>query len=135
MPDGDVIRSCHQAWKSRSGLCHDRISALGWSRRYLCAEDLSIRLMSSRLLRSIVGHSRYLVIVHRTTYHLLNLMFSRLSQLARHFSKPLPNYAHRSAAALSSQIRMTSPSQPSAARQIHTAGCIIIGDEVLGGKV
>lgn len=30
---------------------------------------------------------------------------------------------------------MTSPSQAgSTAKQIHTAGCIIIGDEVLGGK-
>lgn len=59
------------------------------------------------------------------------LMFSRLSQLARHLSKPLPNYAHRSAAALSASTSMTSPSQP---KQIHTAGCIIIGDEVLGGS-
>jgi len=61
-------------------------------------------------------------------------MFSRLSQLARHLSKPLPNYAHRSSAALSSNLRMTSPQQATSMQQIHTAGCIIIGDEVLGGK-
>jgi hypothetical protein len=70
-------------------------------------------------------------------------MFSRVSQLARHFSRPLPNYAHRSAAALasSSSSRMTSSSSnldtisPPAKGLIQTAGCIIIGDEVLGGKV
>lgn len=63
------------------------------------------------------------------------LMFSRLSQLARHFSRPLPNYAHRSAAAVSASTKMTSPLQSSStAKQIHTAGCIIIGDEVLGGS-
>lgn len=62
-------------------------------------------------------------------------MFSRLSQLARHFSRPLPNYTHRSSAALTSISNMTSPHQNSSnARQIRTAGCIIIGDEVLGGK-
>ena len=74
-------------------------------------------------------------------------MFARLSQLTRHLSRPLPNYAHTSAAAFSTPLRsqssiMTSSSQPGAVsaeekskRMIHTAGCIIIGDEVLGGKV
>jgi len=64
-------------------------------------------------------------------------MFSRLSQVARHFSRPLPNYAHTSAAALSVS-RMTSPSVTANernSRTIHTAACLIIGDEVLGGKV
>ncbi|EXJ84117.1 hypothetical protein A1O3_04784 [Capronia epimyces CBS 606.96] len=70
-------------------------------------------------------------------------MFSRLSQLARHLSRPLPNFAHRSAAAYSSapssSSNMTSPSdiEATSAPQkglIQTAGCIIIGDEVLGGK-
>ncbi|KAH7411419.1 MoaB/Mog domain-containing protein [Cadophora sp. MPI-SDFR-AT-0126] len=69
-------------------------------------------------------------------------MFSRLSQLARHFSRPLPNYAHTSAAALSSKTSriMTSSSAAAAtadernSRMIHTAACLIIGDEVLGGK-
>jgi hypothetical protein len=65
-------------------------------------------------------------------------MFSRLSQLARHLSKPLPNYAHTSAAAASvSTLRkmanVTADERNS--RMIHTAACLIIGDEVLGGKV
>jgi len=63
-------------------------------------------------------------------------MFSRLSQVARHLSRPLPNYAHTSAAAFSG--RMTSPSAAADernSRTIHTAACLIIGDEVLGGKV
>jgi hypothetical protein len=67
-------------------------------------------------------------------------MFSRLSQLARHFSHPLPNFAHRPAAAFpfTSFAKMTSSSTAQSIPQkspIHTAGCIIIGDEVLGGKV
>jgi hypothetical protein len=57
-------------------------------------------------------------------------MFARLSQLARHLSRPLPNYAHRSAAASSGV--MTSDTGKN---MIHTAACLIIGDEVLGGKV
>jgi hypothetical protein len=56
-------------------------------------------------------------------------MFARFSQLARHFSRPLPNYAHQSAAAFGSGI-MTSET-----KMLHTAACLIIGDEVLGGKV
>jgi hypothetical protein len=60
-------------------------------------------------------------------------MFGRLNQLARHLSRPLPHYAHRSAAAIAST--MTSPSTELGQRMIHTAGCLIIGDEVLGGKV
>ncbi|KAE9371626.1 Molybdopterin binding protein [Stipitochalara longipes BDJ] len=65
-------------------------------------------------------------------------MFSRLSQLARHLSRPLPNYAHTSAAAASSVTRgvMTSLSTADErnSKTIHTAACLIIGDEVLGGK-
>lgn len=66
-------------------------------------------------------------------------MFSRLSQLTRHLSRPLPNYAHTSAA-VTNRI-MTSLTGASAiaeernTRTIHTAACLIIGDEVLGGKV
>jgi len=59
--------------------------------------------------------------------------------LARHLSRPLPNYAHTSAAAASSVGRgvMTSSSTADErnSRTIHTAACLIIGDEVLGGKV
>lgn len=66
-------------------------------------------------------------------------MFSRVSQIARHLSRPLPSYLHTSAAA----PLLTTSSRPTLATmsalqnskaQIHTAGCIIIGDEVLGGK-
>ena len=60
-------------------------------------------------------------------------MFGRFSQLARHLSYPLPNYAHRSAASISGT--MTSQSTDLGKRMIRTAGCLIIGDEVLGGKV
>merc|ERR1712098_700199 len=77
--------------------------------------------------------------LNQTKHLYLQPMFSRLS---RHFSRPLPNYAHNSAAALSSKTSriMTSSSAAAAtadernSRMIHTAGCIIIGDEVLGGK-
>lgn len=78
-------------------------------------------------------------------------MFGRVNQLVRHLSRPLPNYAHRSAAASPSQhnpswrfpTMTSSPAQPpstakalkNSERTIHTAACLIIGDEVLGGKV
>jgi hypothetical protein len=64
-------------------------------------------------------------------------MFSRLSQVARHLSRPAPHFAHSSAAfrpVVSSSVMAAS----GAGQQkglIHTAGCLIIGDEVLGGKV
>ena len=70
-------------------------------------------------------------------------MFARINQLARHLSHPLPNYAHTSAALspvraiagiMTSNGAIPSPSEKSK-RMIHTAGCLIIGDEVLGGKV
>jgi len=65
-------------------------------------------------------------------------MFARLSQLSRHLSRPLPNYAHTSAASSRTAIEsgiMTSSADERNKRMIHSAGCIIIGDEVLGGKV
>lgn len=67
-------------------------------------------------------------------------MFSRLSQLTRHLSRPLPNYAHSSAASSAKNFKggiMTSiiSADERATRTIHTAACLIIGDEVLGGKV
>lgn len=70
-------------------------------------------------------------------------MFGRLNQLARHLSRPLPNYAHHAAAA-APKTGFVSPIQTSSAMaaanaqgksMIHTAACLIIGDEVLGGKV
>lgn len=65
-------------------------------------------------------------------------MFARLSQLGRHLSRPLPNYAHNSAASLRAPVAstiMTSSAEDRTNRMIHTAACLIIGDEVLGGKV
>lgn len=66
-------------------------------------------------------------------------MFARLSQVSRHLSRSLPNYAHSSAAApsafLKSSIMTSVTAEERSKRMIHTAGCIIIGDEVLGGKV
>lgn len=66
-------------------------------------------------------------------------MVYRLSQLARHLSRPSQTALSRPAVALSFS-KMTSsltngPAGPYGNRSIHTAGCIIIGDEVLGGKV
>ncbi|KAI5363088.1 Putative MoaB/Mog domain-containing protein [Septoria linicola] len=62
-------------------------------------------------------------------------MFSRVSQLTRHLSRPLPNYLHNSAASTTTSF-LTSRAMAAerSKRQIHTAACLIIGDEVLGGK-
>ncbi|KAL9010719.1 MAG: hypothetical protein Q9173_004377 [Seirophora scorigena] len=68
-------------------------------------------------------------------------MFARIGQVARHLSRPFPNYAHPSAASATRSSIAGNVMSLSAAtaenrshRMIHTAGCIIIGDEVLGGK-
>ncbi|KAK8231477.1 MoaB/Mog domain-containing protein [Phyllosticta capitalensis] len=73
-------------------------------------------------------------------------MFARLNQLARHLSRPLPNFAHRSAAASPSarlspsgilsgiQTSSVMATNAQGKSMIHTAACLIIGDEVLGGK-
>ncbi|KAI0478464.1 MoaB/Mog domain-containing protein [Xylariaceae sp. FL0804] len=71
-------------------------------------------------------------------------MFSRLSQVARHLSRPRPHLGHLSAAAAAAsssggpgsvrpRLAMASADERNA-RTIHTAACLIIGDEVLGGK-
>lgn len=68
-------------------------------------------------------------------------MFARLNQLARHFSRSLPNYLHTSAAAAAATAATSPPSLRAAMaherniKPIHTAACLVIGDEVLGGKV
>ena len=64
-------------------------------------------------------------------------MYSRLSHLARHFSRPLPGYAHYSASTPASinRVMTSSSADDRNSRTIHTAACLIIGDEVLGGKV
>ncbi|KAL9096276.1 MAG: hypothetical protein Q9163_006446 [Psora crenata] len=69
-------------------------------------------------------------------------MFSRLGQLSRHLSRPGSSYhAHPSETGLTAASSpLTRPGMTMASaeekskRMIHTAGCIIIGDEVLGGK-
>lgn len=62
-------------------------------------------------------------------------MFSRISHVARHLSRPLPNYAHTSAAAAAAKVGMATTADERNARTVRTAACLIIGDEVLGGKV
>jgi hypothetical protein len=64
-------------------------------------------------------------------------MFSRINQVARHLSRPLPNYLHRSAAAATTRLTSNPAIMADAnnKRTINTAACLIIGDEVLGGKV
>ncbi|KKZ62725.1 hypothetical protein EMCG_02936 [[Emmonsia] crescens] len=68
-------------------------------------------------------------------------MFPRVNQLVRHLSRPRPNYLHISAAKTTPSLRpafpMTSSTETALAnskKTIHTAACLIIGDEVLGGK-
>ncbi|GFF52945.1 molybdopterin binding domain protein [Aspergillus udagawae] len=70
-------------------------------------------------------------------------MLNRLNQLSRHISRPLPRTkfvspitSRASFSPLSSKPSsiMTSSVVPSPSKTIHTAACLIIGDEVLGGK-
>jgi molybdenum cofactor synthesis domain-containing protein len=67
-------------------------------------------------------------------------MFSRLNQLARHISRPLPAYLHTSSftpprpSIMSSLSSTSAAAQARSTRTINTAACLIIGDEVLGGK-
>lgn len=65
-------------------------------------------------------------------------MLSRFNHLTRHLSRQLPNYAYTPAFSLQGAFRggrMASSIEEESKSLIHTAGCIIIGDEVLGGKV
>ena len=62
-------------------------------------------------------------------------MFSRVNQLARHFSRPLPNYLHNSAARPGFPIISRMMAANGGQKTINTAACLIIGDEVLNGKV
>ena len=69
-------------------------------------------------------------------------MFGRVNQLIRHLSRPLQNYGPTSVAVGSSPVpwkRYLVTSSMNALenskRIIRTAACLIIGDEVLGGKV
>ena len=65
-------------------------------------------------------------------------MLARLSQLSQHLTRTRPQYARSTARAAQSAVRssiMTSSAEDRTHRMIHTAACLIIGDEVLGGKV
>lgn len=84
----------------------------------------------------------FIYLTAHITHIYTNLMFARLSQLSRQLTRPLPSYAHTSATRFAPAMTSTTslavraavhPSER-AKRTIHTAGCIIIGDEVLGGK-
>ncbi|KAH9874328.1 hypothetical protein IAQ61_003517 [Plenodomus lingam] len=63
-------------------------------------------------------------------------MFARLHQVVRHLSRPAPGHTHTSAAARFRPGSFTSLSMAASQQKslIHTAACLIIGDEVLGGK-
>ncbi|KAI0815870.1 molybdopterin binding domain-containing protein [Xylaria sp. FL0064] len=69
-------------------------------------------------------------------------MTPRLSQLARHFTRPRPNIGYIPTTTTSrssvnytaSRIMASALADGSNSRTIHTAACLIIGDEVLGGK-
>ncbi|KAI1276198.1 molybdopterin binding domain-containing protein [Xylaria sp. FL0933] len=69
-------------------------------------------------------------------------MTPRLSQLAHHFARPRPNIGYIPTTTTSrssvnytaSRIMASALADGSNSRTIHTAACLIIGDEVLGGK-
>ncbi|KAI1197964.1 molybdopterin binding domain-containing protein [Nemania serpens] len=58
-------------------------------------------------------------------------MSSRLSQLARHFSRPRPRLSCVPSRIMASAATVAGGRD---SRTLHTAACLIIGDEVLGGK-
>lgn len=60
-------------------------------------------------------------------------MFSRVAQIARHLSKPATQFATTGSRFTVGNMATTSAEQ-NLARTISTAACLIIGDEVLGGK-
>lgn len=72
-----------------------------------------------------------------------SFMFARLSQLTRHLTRPSLAFTPavtNPAPSLSplhhrTPSTMTSSAVSNASKTIHTAACLIIGDEVLGGKV
>jgi hypothetical protein len=61
-------------------------------------------------------------------------MFGRFNQLARHLTRPLPNLA-QTPAGLAASMTSSAKFFENKTKTIHTAACLIIGDEVLGGKV
>ena len=104
----------------------------------LCGFMYPTKSGSNSLLLARVSSYRAVLSKPRSVQSIKYQMFARLSQLSRHLSRPLPNYAHTSAASSRTAIEsgiMTSSADERNKRMIHSAGCIIIGDEVLGGKV
>lgn len=65
-------------------------------------------------------------------------MFSRVSQIARHLSRPAAQFAYSGTTPVvtagARPLLNMSTAERNFARTIHTAACLIIGDEVLGGK-
>lgn len=69
-------------------------------------------------------------------FFLLWSMFNRINQITRQLTRQFPNYTHTPAGPTPVLNRgMMTSAEDRSQRIIHTAGCIIIGDEVLGGKV
>lgn len=63
-------------------------------------------------------------------------MFARLNSITRQLGRPLPISLHQSAFAISrASLDGLKMAQANSSRTINTAACLIIGDEVLGGKV
>ncbi|QKX58446.1 uncharacterized protein TRUGW13939_05570 [Talaromyces rugulosus] len=60
-------------------------------------------------------------------------MFGRFNQVARHLTRPLPNLA-QTPAGLAASMTSSAKFFENKTKTIHTAACLIIGDEVLGGK-
>lgn len=61
-------------------------------------------------------------------------MLARLSQITRHLSLASPSLARHSGRAAFGRMAAATVSERNS-RPINTAACLIIGDEVLGGKV
>lgn len=64
-------------------------------------------------------------------------MLARLGQLSQHLARPQLYYTRSASLGLRPAIGnsiMTSSTEDRTHRMIHTAACLIIGDEVLGGK-
>lgn len=65
-------------------------------------------------------------------------MLNRLNLLTRHFVRPFGSIRPATPTLSTSLTRRSGPSAMTSAahpKPIHTAACLIIGDEVLGGKV
>jgi hypothetical protein len=88
----------------------------------------------SSFLEAFLSHAPSYSYLLLLTY-LYRSMFGRLNQVVRQLSRPAPNFAHRSAASFRPSITSSVMASAQQKSLIHTAGCLIIGDEVLGGKV